>query len=113
MAGRRRRASSSGGPRRGPPLVVGRLPPPSIRELGLAFDEALAAIDMATVLPTPERDAADDVAALQAARETLTRLGAAPFLARLEAAVGASTAVPPAVDRDRASSRTAGVPSAG
>jgi hypothetical protein len=83
------------------------------RQLGLAFDEALAGIDMATVLPTPERDAADVVAALQAARETLTRLGAAPFLARLEAVVGAPTAVPPTVDRDRASSRTAGVPSAG
>ncbi len=54
------------------------------RDLGLAWDEALCVIDMATLLdPTdPEVHAAAD-----AAREILTRLGAKPFLARLEAAM--------------------------
>jgi class 3 adenylate cyclase/tetratricopeptide (TPR) repeat protein len=72
------------------------------RALGLAFDEAIAVVDMATVLPTPERDAPDVTAAIDAARETLTRLGAAPFLARLEsAASNASVPAPgqPAGDR--------------
>jgi hypothetical protein len=57
------------------------------RQLGLAFDEALAGIDMAILLGPSEREAADVAAAIATARETLTRLGAAPFLARLEAAV--------------------------
>jgi class 3 adenylate cyclase/tetratricopeptide (TPR) repeat protein len=64
------------------------------RALGLAFDEAVAVVDLATVLPAPEREAPDVTAAIDAARDTLTRLGAAPFLARLESA--ASKAPPPA-----------------
>ena len=56
------------------------------RKLGLAFDEAAAAVDMAILLASPERDAADVVTAIAAARETLERLGARPFLARLDAA---------------------------
>ena len=80
------------------------------RGLGLAFDEAAAAVDMATVLPTPERDASDVVAAIEAARETLARLGAAPFLDRLQAAAAgralARAAAPPRVGEAR-------VPSAG
>ncbi len=58
------------------------------RDLGLAWDEALCAIDMATLLDPadPEvRTAAD------AAREILVRLGAAPFLARLDAALAFSS----------------------
>jgi tetratricopeptide (TPR) repeat protein len=57
------------------------------RQLGLAFEEAAAAVDMATLLPSPERDAPDVVAAVAAARETLDRLRARPFLARLDSAV--------------------------
>ena len=55
------------------------------RDLGLVWDEALCAIDMATLLdPTdPEVRAAG-----AAAREILVRLEAAPFVARLDAALG-------------------------
>jgi tetratricopeptide (TPR) repeat protein len=54
------------------------------RDLGLVWDEALCAIDMATLLNPMEpavRVAADS------AREILTRLGAKPFLDRLEVAM--------------------------
>ena len=57
------------------------------RHLGLAFDEAAAVVDMFTLLPSPERDAPDVVAAVAAARETLDRLRARPFLARLDSGV--------------------------
>jgi hypothetical protein len=56
------------------------------RQLGLAFDEAMAALDMAILLAPTEREMAEASTAVQAARETLTRIGARPFLARLEAA---------------------------
>ena len=53
------------------------------RELGLAFDEALCGLDMATFLDP----AASEVrAAADSAREILVRLEAAPFIARLDAA---------------------------
>jgi tetratricopeptide (TPR) repeat protein len=57
------------------------------RELRLPWDEALTSIDMATVLdPTqPEVQAAGE-----SAREILSRLRASPFLARLNAVLGAS-----------------------
>ena len=58
----------------------------SFRQLGLAFEEAAAAVDMATLLPPPERDAPDVTTAIAAAAETLGRLGARPFLARLDEA---------------------------
>jgi hypothetical protein len=54
-------------------------------EMGLAFDEAVAGLDMATLLDPTEREMAEAPAAVVAARETLARLGALPFLARLEA----------------------------
>ena len=82
------------------------------RALDLAFDEALAVVDMATVLPSPERDALDVAAAIEAARETLTRLGAVPFLARLDGA-GARPPVASARAPDRAPALKSGVPSAG
>jgi class 3 adenylate cyclase len=56
------------------------------RALGLAFDEALCALDLAILLAPTEREMAEAPAAVAAARETLTRLGAAPLLARLERA---------------------------
>jgi hypothetical protein len=54
------------------------------RDFGLAWDEALCGIDMATLLDPvdPEVRAAAD-----AAREIFIRLGAKPFLARLDAAM--------------------------
>ena len=55
------------------------------KQLGCAFDEALAAVDMAKLLNPTERDMPEASAAIDAARETLTRLDAKPFLARLDA----------------------------
>ncbi len=54
------------------------------RDLGLAWDEALCGLDMATLLNPTEPEVR---AAAQAAREILVRLEAAPFLARLDAAM--------------------------
>ncbi len=56
----------------------------SWRDLGLPFDEALTAIDMATLLDPAEPEVR---AAAESARETLARLGAQPLLTRLEAAL--------------------------
>jgi hypothetical protein len=55
------------------------------RALGCAFDEALAALDMGMLLAPTEREMAEAPAALEAARETFSRLGARPFLERLDA----------------------------
>jgi hypothetical protein len=72
---------------RGPEALAGyREALRTYRQLGLAFEEAAATVDMATLLPLPERDAADVTAAVTAVRETLRRLGARPFLARLNEA---------------------------
>jgi class 3 adenylate cyclase len=54
------------------------------RQLGLAFEEAATAVDIATLLPQRERDLPDVQAAIVAARVTLEELGARPFLDRLE-----------------------------
>ena len=70
---------------RGPEALAGyREALRSYRQLGLVFEEAAATVDMATLLPPAERDAPDVTAAIAAAGETLRRLGARPFLARLE-----------------------------
>jgi class 3 adenylate cyclase/tetratricopeptide (TPR) repeat protein len=53
-------------------------------DLGLAWDEALTGIDMATLLDPVEPEVG---AAAESAHEILARLGAKPFLARLEAAI--------------------------
>ena len=66
------------------------------RALGLAFDEALAALDMAILLRPTEREMAEAPAALAAARETLIRLGARPLLERLGRAVAGAGALEPA-----------------
>ena len=55
------------------------------RGLGLAFDEAAAVVDLATLLPAADLAAPDLQAAIASARETLQHLGARPFLDRLEA----------------------------
>jgi hypothetical protein len=54
------------------------------RELGRVFDEALCIIDIATLLDPADSEVS---AAAEAAREILVRLGAKPFLARLDAAL--------------------------
>ena len=54
------------------------------RQIGCAFDEALAAIDMVTLMHPTDTDS---LAEIDWARETLSRLGAQPYLDRLEAAV--------------------------
>jgi hypothetical protein len=53
--------------------------------LGLAFDHALAVVDMAILLAPTESEMPDAPALVGAARETLRRLGARPFLDRLDA----------------------------
>ena len=70
---------------RGPAALAGyREALRAYRQLGLAFDEAAATVDMATLLPSPERDLADVTAAITSARTTLGRLGARPYLDRLD-----------------------------
>ena len=59
------------------------------RDLGLAWDEALCGLDMATLLDPADPEVR---AAADAAREILVRLEAAPFLARLDAAMARSRA---------------------
>ena len=63
------------------------------RQYGLAFDEALAVTDLATLLPPDERAAPDVQTAVEWARETLQRLGAQPILDRL---AGVAETVPSA-----------------
>jgi class 3 adenylate cyclase/tetratricopeptide (TPR) repeat protein len=55
----------------------------SYGELGLRFDEAATIVDLAVVLPGIERESQAAADAIAAARATLTRLGATPFLTRL------------------------------
>ena len=56
--------------------------------LGTAFDEALAVIDLATLLAPTDREMPEASAAIEAARETLVRLRAQPFLDRLDQGLG-------------------------
>jgi class 3 adenylate cyclase len=53
-------------------------------QLGLPFEAAAAAVDMAIVLPSAAAASPAAAEAIETARATLTRLGAAPFLARLD-----------------------------
>jgi hypothetical protein len=59
------------------------------RDLGLAWDEALCGLDMALLMDPSEPEVR---AAAEAAREILVRLEAAPFIARLDAALELETA---------------------
>ncbi len=59
------------------------------RDLGLAWDEALCELDMATLLDPSEPEVR---AAAESAREILVRLGAKPFIARLDAATSRAPA---------------------
>ena len=58
------------------------------RDLGLAWDEALCGLDMATLLDPSDPEVR---AAAESAREILVRLGATPFIARLDAAMSRAT----------------------
>jgi hypothetical protein len=63
------------------------------RDLGLAWDETLCELDMAIILDPADQEVR---VAADSAREILTRRGAKPFLARLEAAMGRHpSAAPP------------------
>jgi hypothetical protein len=65
-------------------------------ELGLAWDEALTGIDMATLLEPSEPEVR---AAAESSRQILVRVGARPFVARLDAAIGGSTSADPSTSR--------------
>ena len=54
------------------------------RTAGLVFDEALAVVDMATVLAPSEREMPEAATVIDETRATLTRLRAKPFLERLD-----------------------------
>jgi class 3 adenylate cyclase/tetratricopeptide (TPR) repeat protein len=58
------------------------------RDLGLPVDEAFTAIEMASLLDPAEPEVA---VAVESAREILVRLEAAPFIARLDAAIARSS----------------------
>ncbi len=73
------------------------------RDLGLAWDEALAGLDMAILLDPSEPEVR---AAADAARETFVRLEASPFIERLDLAM-AKRADRPVMDRSAPSPRTA------
>ena len=75
--------------RRGEALALYREALRTWRELGCAWDEALTAIDMVTVLDPAEPEVQ---AAAESAREVLVRLRARPFLERLEAAMARTVA---------------------
>ena len=66
------------------------------RDLGLVWDEALCATEMATLLDPSDPEVH---AAAEAARATLTRLGAKPYLERLDAAMTRPKAVESASPR--------------
>ena len=55
--------------------------------LSLPFESAAAAVDMAIVLPEAAGSSSPAAAAIETARATLTRLGAKPFLAKLDGAL--------------------------
>lgn len=59
---------------------------------GLAFDAALATIDLASVLGEADCAAPEVVALVETARATLIRLGARPFLDRLETVLARGSA---------------------
>ncbi len=65
-------------------------------ELGLAWDEALTGLDMSTLLDPSEPEVC---AAAESSRQIFVRLGAKPFLERLDKAMGRSTSAEPSTTR--------------
>jgi hypothetical protein len=72
----------------GPALAMYRSVLKDWQDLGLAWEAALVGIDMATVLDPADPEVK---AAIESSREILTRVGARPFLERLEAAASRSS----------------------
>ena len=68
------------------------------RSVHAGWDEALTGVDMATVLDPAEPEVA---AAIKSTREILERLGAKPYLERLDAAVARERGGEPARPRGR------------
>jgi class 3 adenylate cyclase len=64
------------------------------QQIGLAFDEALAGLDLAILLAPTEREMPEAPAVTESTRAILTRLGARPLLARLEAALAGGGDIP-------------------
>ena len=56
------------------------------KQLGCAFDEALAALDMAILLKPTERDMPEAAGLIEEARQALLRMNAKPLIVRLESA---------------------------
>ena len=54
--------------------------------LGLAFDEAMTALDLAILLAPTDREMPEAAAAIRASRDTFVRLGAHPLVARIDRA---------------------------
>ena len=81
------------------------------RSLGLAFDEAMTVVDLATLLAPTEGEMAEAGPAIEAARETLDRLGARWLIDRLDAgpteSPGRSNEVPALDDRAVTGAQTA------
>jgi class 3 adenylate cyclase/tetratricopeptide (TPR) repeat protein/ribosomal protein L40E len=75
------------------------------RDLGLAWDEALCGMDMALLLDPAEPEVRT---AAQSTREILVRLGARPFIERLDAAL-AQRAAEPAAEAPTAPVETAAI----
>jgi class 3 adenylate cyclase len=69
-------------------------PPSTGQQIGLAFDEALAGLDLAILLAPTEREMPEAPAVTESTRAILTRLGARPLLARLEAALAGGGDIP-------------------
>ncbi|MEP7040553.1 MAG: hypothetical protein ABI864_03165, partial [Chloroflexota bacterium] len=76
------------------------------RDLGLTWDEALTGIDMATLLEPSDPEV---ITVAESSRQTFIRLGAKPFLQRLDAALARSTSAnsPSSVAREPTESRSA------
>lgn len=74
--------------------------------LGVLFDAALATIDLATVLGEGERALPEVAILIDAAHATLTRLGARPFLARLDAVLARGGDAGPPMASGRTAPRT-------
>jgi hypothetical protein len=71
------------------------------RAIGSVFSEAVAAVDLAVLVPAAERAASDLDETIATARTTLTRLGAAPFLRRLDEALSGSVTIRSASSDER------------
>jgi class 3 adenylate cyclase len=62
------------------------------QQIGLAFDEALAGLDLAILLAPTEREMAEAPAIIESTKALLGRLGARPLLARLDDALARAPA---------------------